>query len=129
MTVTEKFKNDSAMAAISALRGLEQTATMLEKWGPEVFPEVNGSGQKHFGRVMMESAAQAIRDAWAQAIKDAENAQRAEYVQETAQLRDALAGMTGLVQLITARDDLPTEIKEAMLQNHRFQTATQLLSR
>jgi hypothetical protein len=37
--------------------------------------------------------------------------------------------MTGLIQLLAARDDLPTEVKEAMLQNHRFQAATQLLSR
>jgi hypothetical protein len=129
MTVTDKFKNDSAMAAIRALRGLEQTAIMLEKWGPEVFPEVNEAGQKHFGRIMMEGAAQAIRDAWAAAIKEAENAQRAEHVDETEKLRDALAGMTGLVELITARDDLLADIKDAMLQNHRFQTATQLLSR
>ena len=91
MTVTDKFKDDSARAAIRALRGLEQTAVMLERWAPDVFPEVNEQGQKHFGRVMMESAAQSIRDAWAQAIKDAENSQRAEHVAELEHLRDLLS--------------------------------------
>jgi hypothetical protein len=68
--VTIEFMDASAKAAICALRGLEQTAIMLETYAPEVFPEVNEQGQKHFGRVMMESAARAIREAWA-AIKDA----------------------------------------------------------
>jgi hypothetical protein len=57
-------------AAFRALRGLEQTAIMLEKQAPEIFPEVNDQGQVHFGRAVMESAAQAIREAWAQAIKE-----------------------------------------------------------
>lgn len=77
MSVTDTFKDDSARAAIRALRGLEQTAIMLEKWAPEIFPNVDEHGRKDFGRVMMESAAKAIRDAWADAIKDAENAERA----------------------------------------------------
>jgi hypothetical protein len=75
MTVTEKFKEASALAAIRSLRGLEQTAIMLETYAPEIFPEVkitNGIEQKHFGRVMMESAAQSIRDAWAAAIHEVE---------------------------------------------------------
>lgn len=37
---------------------------MLEKWAPDVFPEVDKHGRKHFGRIMMESAAETIRDAW-----------------------------------------------------------------
>lgn len=90
MTVTDKFMDDSARAAIRALRGLEQTAIMLETYAPEVFPDVNEQGQKHFGRVMMEAAAQAIRDSWALAIKEAENSKRANQVAETARLREAL---------------------------------------
>lgn len=81
MSVTEQFKDDSAKAAIRALRGLEQTAIMLEKWAPEIFPNVNEHGQKDFGRVMMESAAQAIRDAWSDAVRDAENAARARQIE------------------------------------------------
>lgn len=83
MTVTKKFKEDSSRAAIRALRGLEQTAIMLETYAPEIFPEVkvvNGVEQRHFGRVMMESAAEAIRQAWANAIADAENSHRAEKI-------------------------------------------------
>ncbi|MBP6228490.1 MAG: hypothetical protein KA472_11210 [Pseudomonadales bacterium] len=80
MTVTEQFKDDSARAAIRALRGLEQTARMLETYAPDLYPEVDEHGRKHFGRVMMESAAQAIRDAWADAIKDVENAERARQI-------------------------------------------------
>ncbi len=50
---------------------------MLETYAPEIFPEVNEAGQMHFGRVMMESAAETIREAWAQAIGEVEP-QRAE---------------------------------------------------
>jgi hypothetical protein len=48
---------------------------MLETYAPELYPEVtvtNGVEQKHFGRVMMESAAQTIREAWSSAIKEVE---------------------------------------------------------
>lgn len=38
MAITPEFKEASSRAAIRALRGLEQTAIMLEKWGPEAFP-------------------------------------------------------------------------------------------
>lgn len=72
--VTLEFIDKSASAAIRALRGLEQTAIMLEKYAPEVFPEVNEQGQIHFGRAMMESAAEAIREAWTQAIHAVEPA-------------------------------------------------------
>ena len=65
--VTIDFIDRSAKAAIAALRGLEQTAVMLERYASDIFPEVNEQGQKHFGRVM-ESAAESIRDAWANAI-------------------------------------------------------------
>lgn len=80
MTVTDTFKDDSDRAAIKALRGLEQTAIMLETYAPEIFPSVDEHGRKDFGRVMMESAAQAIRDAWSDAIKDVENAERARQI-------------------------------------------------
>lgn len=68
--VTEEFKAASSRAAIKALRGLEQTAIMLETHAPEIFPEVNKLGQMHFGRCMMEAAAQSIREAWASAIEE-----------------------------------------------------------
>lgn len=93
MTITEKFKDDSARAAIRALRGLEQTAIMLETWAPEVFPEtteVNGVVQKHFGRVMMESAAESIRQAWADAIKEVADSDRTNTEDE--RVRAILAG-------------------------------------
>lgn len=73
MTVTQEFKEASSRAAIRGLRGLEQTAIMLETYAPEVFPEINEQGQKHFGRVMMEGAAQSIRDAWSSAVVEVEN--------------------------------------------------------
>jgi hypothetical protein len=58
---------------IRALWSLEQTAIMLEKWAPETFP-AGEDGKVHFARGMMESAAEAIRAAWADAIKAAERA-------------------------------------------------------
>lgn len=81
MTVTDQFKDDSARAAIRALRGLEQTAKMLETYAPDLYPEVDEHGRKHFGRVMMESAAEAIRQAWKDAIADVENAERARQIE------------------------------------------------
>jgi hypothetical protein len=72
MTVTPEFQEASAKACIRALRGLEQTAIMLEKWGPETFP-ADPDGKMHFGRVMTDSAAEAIREAWRTAIRDIEN--------------------------------------------------------
>jgi hypothetical protein len=71
LDVTDKFKADSMRAAIRALSGLEQTAIMLEKYAREIFPEVNAQGQVHFGRAMMEAAAESIRSAWTDAIKEA----------------------------------------------------------
>lgn len=88
MAVTDAFKDDSARAAIKALRGLEQTAIMLETYAPEIFPNVDEHGRKDFGRVMMESAAQAIRDAWADAIRDTENAERARQIAAASNLSD-----------------------------------------
>lgn len=78
-TVTPAFIEASAKAAIRALRGLEKTAIMLETYGPECFPILpEHQGKKHFARVIMESAAEEIRKAWAAAIKDVETFQKAE---------------------------------------------------
>jgi hypothetical protein len=110
MTVTEKFKNDSARAAIRALRGLEPTAIMLETWSPDIFPEINDQGQKHFGRIMMEAAASAIRYSWSQAIKDCENSDLADEVADLAALMKAVRSLlngidTGLVTVGTVADE------------------------
>ncbi len=72
MDVSREFQEASARACIRALRGLEQTAIMLEKWGPETFPE-DEQGRVHFGRAMTDSAAAAIREAWRVAIREVEN--------------------------------------------------------
>lgn len=62
--VTPEFIDASAKAAIRALRGLEQTAIMLETWAPECFPVLpEHDGKVHFARALMESAAQSIREA------------------------------------------------------------------
>ncbi len=71
--VTLQFIDKSARAAIKALRELEQTAIGLETYAPEIFPEINEQGQKHFGRVLMEASAESIRDAWAQAIAEVQS--------------------------------------------------------
>jgi len=42
---------------------------MLERWAPECFPE-NEQGQVHFARALMESAAEEIRKAWADAVAE-----------------------------------------------------------
>ena len=70
MPVDQEFVERASRAAIKALRGLEQTAIMLETYAPEVFPDVNEQGQIHFGRALMESAAKSIRQAWADAIAE-----------------------------------------------------------
>lgn len=97
MSVSVEFKEASARACIRALRGLEQTAIMLERWAPEVFPEVNEHGQKHFGRVMMESAAEAIRKSWASAIKEVEAFpdDAANIIEQRGQMRQALLEIAG----------------------------------
>jgi ribA/ribD-fused uncharacterized protein len=77
--VSEKFDRDSAQACIRALRRLEQTAIMLERWAPECFPEINEQGQKHFVRVMMEAAAEEIRKSWADAVGDAVHSHHQEH--------------------------------------------------
>lgn len=71
MTVTSEFKEASTRAAIRALRGLEPTAKMLEQYAAETFPP-NDHGQVHFGRALMDAAAEAIRGAWRQAIREVE---------------------------------------------------------
>ena len=40
---------------------LSSNATMLEKQAPEIFPDVNEDGRVHFGRAVMESAAEELR--------------------------------------------------------------------
>lgn len=67
--VTIDFMERSAKAAIRALRGLEQTAIMLETYAEDTFPPEE-NGQIHFGRALMEAAAKAIREAWASAIAE-----------------------------------------------------------
>lgn len=69
--VTEEFLDRSARCAIRALMSLEATAKMLEKWGPECFP-ANDKGQVHFARALMDAAAESIREAFQNAIKQVE---------------------------------------------------------
>lgn len=113
MGVTEEFKEASTRAAIRGLRGLEQTAIMLETYSPDVFPEINEQGQKHFGRIMMESAAAAIRDAWKSAIVEVENFpdEPANIIESHGRLRQALLEIAGhlgavLVQAIPSDDKI-----------------------
>lgn len=91
MTVTPAFETASARACIRALRELEQTAIMLEKWGPEAFP-ANEQGQVHFGRAMTDSAAEAIRAAWKTAIQEVEHFpdDEAGWIAERGELRHAI---------------------------------------
>lgn len=91
MTVTPEFKEATSRAALRALRGLEQTAVMLEKWGPEAFP-ANEQGQVHFGRAMTDSAAEAIRAAWRNAIVEVEHFpdDPTNLIEQRGQLRQAL---------------------------------------
>lgn len=71
--VTPEFIAASAKAAIRALRGLEPTAIMLERYAEECFPILpEHQGKVHFARAIMESAAEAIRESWASAIKEVE---------------------------------------------------------
>lgn len=74
--VTEEFLDRSARCAIKALMSLEATAKMLETWGPECGPESFGPpnelGQVHFGQALMSAAAESIREAFANAIKQIE---------------------------------------------------------
>jgi hypothetical protein len=109
MSVTPAFETASARACIRALRGLEQTAIMLEKWGPEAFPE-NEQGQKHFGRCMTDAAAEAIRDAWKVAIQEVEHFpdDKAGWIAERGELRSAiLEAVTDLSQTILEYPDAP----------------------
>jgi hypothetical protein len=96
MTVTPSFENASARACIRALRGLEQTAIMLEKWGPEAFP-ANEQGQVHFGRAMTNAAAEAIRAAWKTAIQEVEHFpdDQAGWIEERGKLRNAILEACG----------------------------------
>lgn len=97
MTLTPEFKEASTRAAIRGLRGLEQTAIMLETYAPDVFPEINERGQKHFGRVMMECAAEAIRNAWLGAVVEVETFpdDPANLIESHGRLRQALFEIAG----------------------------------
>lgn len=96
MTVSPEFQKASARACIRALRELEQTAIMLEKWGPECFP-ANEQGQVHFARAMTDSAAEAIRNSWKVAIGEIENFpdDDAGWIKERGDLRNALLLIAG----------------------------------
>jgi len=96
MSVKPEFETASARACIRALRGLEPTAIMLEKWGPEAFP-TDENGQVHFGRAMTDAAAQAIREAWKTAIQEVENFpdDQAGWIAERADLRNAVLEALG----------------------------------
>lgn len=97
MSISAEFNEASTRAAIRGLRGLEQTAIMLETYAPDIFPEINEHGQKHFGRVMMESAAEAIRSAWSSAIVEVENFpdDPASLIEQRGKLRQALLEIAG----------------------------------
>jgi hypothetical protein len=107
MTVTPEFKEASTRAAIRGLRGLEQTAIMLETYAPDLYPEINGKGQKHFGRVMMESAAQSIRDAWKGAIVEVEAFPDtpASIIEQRGKLRQALLSVATLLYAVIGPDE------------------------
>ena len=96
MSVSPEFQEASARACIRALRGLEQTATMLEKWGPEAFP-ANEHGQVHFGRAMNDAAAEAIREAWRVAIREVEHfPETGSLAEQIGKLRHALGKIADL---------------------------------
>jgi hypothetical protein len=101
----QSFETASARACIRALRELEQTAIMLEKWGPEAFP-ADENGQVHFGRAMTDSAAEAIRAAWKTAIQEVENFpdDQAGWIVERGNLRNAvLEALCELSRALIAR--------------------------
>jgi hypothetical protein len=72
MHVTLAFQEASARACIRALRGLEQTAIMLERWEPECVP-ADEQDRVHIARSMTEQAAEAIRAACMTAVREVEN--------------------------------------------------------
>jgi DNA-binding IscR family transcriptional regulator len=60
--VDEKLAaSPSSVSVEEIVRVLNDNATMLEKQAPEIFPDVNEHGQVHFGRAIMESAAEELR--------------------------------------------------------------------
>lgn len=97
MTVTAEFKEASARSAIRALRGLESTAKMLETYAADTFPP-DAQGKIHFGRLLMDSAAEAIRDAWRIAIRDVEHFPDGQggMIEEIGLLRNALGKIADL---------------------------------
>ena len=124
MTVTPAFETASARACIRALRGLEKTAIMLEKWGPETFP-ADEQGQVHFGRAMTDAAAQDIREAWKTAIQEVESFPDNEggWIEERGRLRNAIIEACG--ELGTALiQQSPSD--DAIIMNH-IKSAIELL--
>lgn len=118
MSVTDEFKEASTRAAIRGLRGLEQTAIMLETYAPEIFPEtteVNGVVQKHFGRVMMECAAKAIRDAFIGAVVEVERFpdDPASLIDQYGKQRQTLLQIAALLREAPTSPDLGGYIREA----------------
>jgi hypothetical protein len=102
---------------------LELTAVMLEKWGVDLFPEVNELGQVHFGRAIMESAAETIRAEIAKS--DAMKAAIAEIRREASDLlnchietpnlaRDAIRRLRAFIdEKLTAQADVAKRDAEA----------------
>ena len=43
---------------------IRSSGLMLDRWAADCFPPPNAQGQQHFGKVMMDSAAQAILSAF-----------------------------------------------------------------
>lgn len=106
-TITPEFKEASTRAAIRGLRGLEQTAVMLETYAPDIFPEINEKGQKHFGRIMMESAAESIRAAWTGAVVEIEAFPDtpASIIEQRGKLRQALLEIATLLYAVIGPDE------------------------
>jgi len=48
--------------------------------------------------------------------------------QEVKRLREALAGLVGLTELVSARNDLPPSVREALTANHRILEARRVLA-
>lgn len=102
-----------------ALKELTRTSSMLKTYAPEVFPEVNEMGQVHFGRAMMESAAESIDAALSQF--EAFQGREADYaVNLGKEAYETYCHYTGWKSLATGADlpqwsDLKGEIRQAWM--------------
>lgn len=75
ISISEAMKQAGVRAVVRALRDeLELTRKMLMVQSAEAFPEINEHGQKHFLRVVMESAAEEIDELFGAAIPAEEKA-------------------------------------------------------